>query len=431
MPLESMPATSQPIGCGRFKKAILPRSSCGPLAFTIVLVLLTLPSHAQTFTVLHNFEGVTDGAFPEAGLLMDSKGNLYGTTVGGGNGCAGGCGTVFKLTEKGETVLYRFKGSPDGDSPSGGLLHGADGNLYGVTNAGGPQGCGTVFRVYPDGTETAFSICSNGQGGGQPNGDLAMDAKGNLYGTSLSGGTGNSGFVFKVAPDGADTVLHSFCTRGGSRCADGEEPSGGLVMAATGTLYGTTKIDFGPNGTGSGAVFKVTETGEETTLHIFSFAQGSFPSGGLIQDAIGNLYGTTLFGGTGNCGTGEDFGCGTVYKVDLSGNVTVLYDFCSASGCADGSSPSAGLFLDAHGNLYGTTLTGGTGRCTSQLFPGCGTVFEVSASGIETVLHTFTGTASDGAFPYSRLVMDANGNLYGTASGGGTFGLGIVFEITP
>ena len=402
-------------------------------ALATVLGLLTSPSQAQTFTVLHNFKGGTDGANPEAGLVMDVQGNLYGTTVGGGTGCtsSGGCGTVFNLAGKKEIVLHRFKASPDGANPSGGLIFDAEGNLYGVTSAGGANVAGTLFKVAPNGKETVLSSIA-GTGGGGPNGDLVMDAKGNFYGTAISGGTKNSGVVFKVDANGAGTDLHNFCTRGGNRCTDGEEPSGGLVMDAAGNLYGTTLIDIGPEGTNTGAVFKITQTGKETTLHLFSFAKGNWPNGALILDAAGNLYGTTLFGGTGICqSSGENFGCGTVFKVDASGKETVLYNFCSASSCADGASPSAGLFLDAKGNLYGTTLSGGTGPCTGEFSSGCGTVFELSASGTETVLHNFTGVAPDGAFPHSRLIMDANGNLYGTASAGGKFGNGVVFKITP
>jgi uncharacterized repeat protein (TIGR03803 family) len=429
MTFESIPATARPVA-GR----VMLRSSRSP-ALAIVLGLLTLPSHAQTYAVLHDFRGRTDGANPEAGLVMDAKGNLYSTTVSGGTGCSssGGCGTVFKLAGRKETVLYKFNGSPDGANPSGGLILDAAGNLYGVTNVGGAYDGGSVFKVDPGDAETVlYSFGPNEGAGGEPSGSLVMDANGNFFGTAISGGTGNSGIAFKVAPDGTETVLHSFCTRGGSGCTDGEEPSGGLVMDAAGNLYGTTEIDFG-QGTGSGAVFKVTQGGEETTLHIFSYSKGAYPTGGLIMDAADNLYGTTLFGGTGTCqSSGHHYsGCGTVFKVDASGKETVLYNFCSTSDCTDGSMPSAGLFMDTKGNLYGTTLSGGTGVCTGQFFSGCGTVFELSASGTETVLHTFTGVVPDGAFPYSRLIMDANGNLYGTASAGGKFGNGIVFEITP
>ncbi len=431
--MKNVSTTLPVVGSAHLTKWIQPKF--GTCALAIVLALLTPPSQAQTFTVLHNFKGGTDGAYPEAGLVMDAQGNLYGTTVAGGTGCtsSGGCGTVFKLAGNKETVLYRFKGSPDGANPSGGLILDTEGNLYGVTNLGGANDAGTLFKVAPSGTETVLSSM-DGTGGGEPNGDLAMDANGNFYGTAISGGTGNSGVVFKVDANGTGTDLHSFCTRGGNRCTDGEEPSGGLVMDTAGNLYGTTEIDFGPKGTGAGAVFKVTQGGEETTVHIFSYAKGASPTGGLILDAAGNLYGATIFGGTGTCQSSGHyyFGCGTVFKVDPTGQETVLYSFCSTADCPDGSMPSAGLFMDAKGNLYGTTLSGGTGNnCTGQLFSGCGTVFELSADGTETVLHTFTGVAPDGALPYSRLIMDAKGNLYGTASSGGKFGNGMVFEISP
>jgi uncharacterized repeat protein (TIGR03803 family) len=438
-PLAMTTETKPVAGCGHFKKAIVQRSGGWALGLASVFGLLTFPlSQAQTFTVLHNFRGGSDGVYPEAGLVMDAKGNLYGTTYAGGTaGCQSGertCGTVFKLAGRNETVLHRFKGAPDGANPSGSLILDAEGNLYGVTSGGGAVGCGTVFKVDPGGSETVlYSFCSNGgTDGEEPSGNLVMDAGGNLYGTTRMGGSGGSGTVFKVDLGGTETVLHSFCSRGGSRCTDGEDPSGGLVMDAAGNLYGTTEVDLGPKGTGAGAVFKVTQTGKETTLHLFSFAKGDAPTGGLIMDAAGNLYGTTVFGGTGICQPSgqNNFGCGTVFKVDASGKETVLYNFCSASGRTDGASPSAGLFMDAKGNLYGTTLSGGTDTCTGDLFPGCGTVFELAGEK-QRVLHSFTGVAPDGAFPYSTLIADANGNLYGTASGGGKFGNGVVFEITP
>jgi uncharacterized repeat protein (TIGR03803 family) len=427
----SAPATHFAI-CMHCKKAIIRRSGSSVLAFAMALVLLTSASSpAQTFTILYNFKGGTDGIGPMAGLVMDAAGNFYGTTEFGG---INDNGTVFKLTRKEESILYRFTGSPDGANPSGGLIFDAEGNLYGVTSEGGKVNCGTVFKLAPSGTETVLhSFCSNGEtDGARPSGNLIMDAKGNLYGTTLVGGSEGSGTVFKVDLSGAETVLYNFCTKGGSQCTDGEEPQGGLVMDAAGNLYGTTAINLGPKLTGTGGVFKLTPTGKDTTLHRFSFAKGVSPNGGLIFDTAGSLYGTTLLGGSNICQLpGQNNGCGTVFKVDATGKETVLYDFCSASGCADGSAPGAGLFMDAQGNLYGTTLSGGTGTCTGQLFPGCGTVFELSANGTENVLHTFTGIESDGAYPYSILIMDAKGNLYGTTSAGGKFGNGIVFEITP
>jgi uncharacterized repeat protein (TIGR03803 family) len=429
----STPVTTKPVaGCGHFKKAVMRRSGSWVLALASVLGFLAFPAaQAQTFTVLYGFKNGSDGAAPKAALIRDATGNLYGTTSAGG---LKGNGTVFRVTGKKETVLYRFKGTPDGASPSGSLILDSEGNLYGVTSGGGATGCGTVFKVEPGGAETVlYSFCSNGaRDGAEPSGNLVMDAKGNLYGTTRIGGSGGSGTVFKVDPSGTETLLHNFCTRGGSRCTDGEEPSGGMVMDAAGNLYGTTEVDFGPKGTGTGAVFKLTPTGKETTLYLFSFAKGEVPTGGLIRDAAGNLYGTTTYGGKGICQPSgqNNFGCGTVFMVDASGKETVLYNFCSASGCTDGTSPSAGLVMDAKGNLYGTTLSGGTVTCTGQLFPGCGTAFELAGEK-EIVLHSFTGVAPDGVFPYSTLIMDANGNLYGTASAGGKYGNGVVFEITP
>src|ERR1039458_3445322 len=209
MTFESIPATARPVA-GR----VMLRSSRSP-ALAIVLGLLTLPSHAQTYAVLHDFRGGTDGANPEAGLVMDAKGNLYSTTVSGGTGCSssGGCGTVFKLAGRKETVLYKFNGSPDGANPSGGLILDAAGNLYGVTNVGGAYDGGSVFKVDPGDAETVlYSFGPNEGAGGEPSGSLVMDANGNFFGTAISGGTGNSGIAFKVAPDGTETVLHSFCT---------------------------------------------------------------------------------------------------------------------------------------------------------------------------------------------------------------------------
>ena len=173
-------------------------------------------------------------------------------------------------------------------------------------------------------------------------------------------------------------------------------------MDAVGNLYGTTRIDFGPKGTNTGALFKVTQSGKEATLHLFSFAKGSWPNGALIMDTAGNLYGTTFFGGTGICqSSDENFGCGTALKVDPSGEETVLHNFCAVSGCADGASPSAGLFMDRNGNLYGTTLSGGTGPCTGeslQAVEQCSSCLRTAPRPCCTILPV---RHLDGAFPYS------------------------------
>jgi uncharacterized repeat protein (TIGR03803 family) len=423
------------------------------LALTVVIGLAAAPTpraHAQTYTTLYSFcpkAPCKRGFDSDAGLVMDSKGNLYGTTQVGGSDdvCfSEGCGTVFMVVGRKESVLHSFKGAAlDGAIPSyGNLLLDAEGNLYGATvnggdggcEDGGPVGCGTVFKV--TGKKETVLHSFTGEDGRGPIGNLVMDSSGGLYGTTMSGGANDGGTVFQLDAGGTETVLYSFCSK--KDCADGQIPYGGLVMDAKGNLYGTTFAGgTGDCGLGAcGTVFKVTRTGKETVLHSFcsttDCADGAGPVGALIIDSAGNLYGTTINGGTGTgapCLGGSPGGCGTVFKVDTSGAETVLHSFCSAAGCSDGIGAWGGLFMDVNGDLYGTTLYGGTGTCVGS-YGGCGTVFELDTSGTETVLHSFTGVAPDGEYPYSNLIMDANGNLYGTSAAGGKFDGGVVFELT-
>jgi uncharacterized repeat protein (TIGR03803 family) len=397
----------------------------------LVLVLCrgtTTRAQAQTFTVLHTFTDSPDGAVPFAELFRDTAGNLYGTTHGGG--CTiYGCGTVFKLDPVGnETVLYRFGSVPSGLDPQGPYaapVMDTAGNLYGTTRDSGAFGGGTVFRLDTSGNLTVLhSFSPAGADGASPYAGLVLDTAGNLYGTATTSVLAPYGTVFKI--DTADNfmVLHTFTG------ADGAGPAGDLIIAA-GNLYGTT----GGGGSGAcpdlagfvapcGTVFKVDITSGNATV-LYSFKRGSDggnPLAGLLMDGATNLYGTTITGGSGTSGTcsGETGlpGCGTVFKLDASGNETVLYSF---KGGSDGALPYAGLVMDALGNLYGTTSEGGPGACTgrNQVVVGCGIVFKLDPAGNETVLHSFTG-GSDGAFPlYGHLVMDTTGNLYGTASSGG------------
>ncbi len=351
------------------------------LAIALMTLVVATPSvSAQTVSVLYTFTG----AYTTGGLARDSAGNLYGTTEFGGIGA----GTVFKLSlgKNGawtETVLHTFESSDDGGFPEGGLI---------------------------------------------------LDPAGNLYGTTMRGGTSNLGTVYKVTKTGKETVLYSFCP--GANCVDGEFPNGGLVRDADGNLYGTAAL--GGNSAfcaeGCGVVFKITKTGKETVLYNFcsvaNCADGAFPVGGggtfpdewLVRDAAGNLYGTTPTGGE-LAFCGDDRGCGTVFKVDTTGKETVLHSFCSVAKCADGSYPVVGLIQDAAGNLYGTTGDGGK-------HIHYGTVFKVDTSGNETVLYSFPGRAAIGEVYPSALVMDAAGNLYCTTEFGGTFNSGSVFEMT-
>jgi uncharacterized repeat protein (TIGR03803 family) len=400
------------------------------LAFFAVNLLLGA-ALAQRETVLYSFTGSPDGAGPFAGVIFDTKGNLYGTTVYGG---AYGYGSVFKVTPSGEeTVLYSFTGDSDGAYPYAGLVFDKKGNLYGTTYNGGggysycDLGCGTVFKVYPSsGKEVVlhrFCLQSNNcKDGAVPWAGLVFDKEGNLYGTTQAGGSGGggvgSGTVFKVYPSsGREVVFYSFCSQ--SNCTDGAEPEAGLVLDKEGNLYGTT-IEGGANMVGT--VFEVTPSRKETVLYNFcptnGCADGAFPRAGLVFDTKGNLYGTTNYGGA---GTGSN---GTVFEVTPStGSETVLYSFCSQDNCTDGSRPYAGLVFDKKGNLYGTTIAGGANSLD-------GTVFEVTPSGEETVLHSFTG-APDGAYPRAGLVFDGRGNLYGTTYEGGAYNGGTVFKLVP
>jgi uncharacterized repeat protein (TIGR03803 family) len=379
----------------------------GKIAVTFLAFVLATGAatraQAPTFTVLHSFTGSPDGAAPFAGLLRDTAGNLYGTTVGGGSL---GHGTVFKLdTASDESVLYSFTDF-DGAGPFAGLITDAAGNLYGTTRDGGNFGNGIVFKLDTSGKETVLHTfaCADGAG---PYAGLAIDAAGNLYGvTGAALACGVFGTVFKIDTSGNFAVLHYFTG------SDGCCPTGGVIRDGVGNLYGTA----GGGASGYGSVFKLDPSNALTVLHSFTGADGAAPAGGLIMDGSGNLYGTTSAGGSGTCGGQFAVGgCGTVFKLEPSGNETLLYSF---KGGSDGANPAyGGLVMDAAGNLYGTTLEGGPGTCTgrNQVVVGCGTVFKLDPSGNETVVYTFTG-GSDGAFPYAGVVMDAAGNLYGTAS---------------
>jgi len=342
--------------------------------------LAAAPSaEAQTFVqgTMYSFTNSNgDGAGPFAGLVRDPSGNLYGTTTKGGtsSNCPGGCGTVFELVNsygtRSEKVLYSFTGSGgDGGYPDAGLIIDASGNLYGTTSQGGTNDYGTVFQlVYSSSTGTytenvLYSFTQSGGDGAQPLG-LVMDASGNLYGTTTGGGTNDVGTVFELVYSSgtySEKVLHSFTNSGG----DGANPAG------------------------------------------------------LVMDASGNLYGTTTFGGTSLYGTVFEL-------VNSSGTYSekVLYSFTNSGG--DGGYPYAGLLRDLVGNLYGTTQIGGTNDA--------GTVFELvysSGTYTEKVLYSFTNSGGDGAYPDAGLVRDPSGNLYGTTHGGGAYTFGTVFGLTP
>lgn len=410
--------------------------------FAAVLAAILLASaiaSAQTGTVLYSFNGTTDGKTPYGGVVLDSEGNLYGTTFEGGDTCYSlpdSCGVVFKLTPSGtETLVHPFVGSGkpgfhDGDWPWAGLVMDKKGNLYGTTTAGGStagasSNNGTVFKVGPTGKETVLYSFKGYEDGNEPEDNLILDNEGNLYGTTFYGGTGTDcgvpdggcGTVFEVTQAGTETVLYSF---GGG--ADGNFPISGLVRDAEGNLYGTTAYGGLVNASycpvGCGTVFKLSSTGTKTTLYSFTGnADGADPQGSLLLDAQGNLYGATVGGGTFGVGCGA--GCGTAFKVTAAGTETVIHSF---TGGTDGSSPFSGLIRDAKGNFYGTTREGGS--------VGAGTVYKLTPAGKETILYDFAGSGN-GSSPWSGLVMDAEGNLYGTTAYGGAYSYGTVFKVTP
>jgi uncharacterized repeat protein (TIGR03803 family) len=305
-------------------------------------------------TVVYSFAGGTDAANPQAGVVGDAGGNLYGTTYGGG---AFGIGTVFKVDQTGaETVMYSFTGGADGQNPEASLIRDPAGNLYGTTYLSSP-GSGTVFKLDINRNLTVLHSFANGTDGARPTCNLVMDVKGNLYGTTQYGGTPGAGIVFELSPQNGEwveTVLYSFQGR-----PDGVSPLAGLIISK-GALYGTTSQG---GRFGEGTVFKLDTKGE-TVLYSFcslpNCSDGDQPQyGQLARDSAGNLFGTTFGGGAESIGT--------VYKVNTSGVETVLWSF---TGGLDGQYPFQGLVLDGAGNLYGTAKGGGA--------DGDGTVFKLT-----------------------------------------------------
>jgi|SRR5579871_99986 len=330
-----------------------------------------------------------------------------------------------------ENILYAFSGKMDGGGPSATLVADMAGNVYGTTTSGGEHRRGTVFEVSSSGTETVLYSFQGHKhkDGAYPWGPLTMDAAGNLYGTTTGGGklctanNGGCGTVFKLSPTGTETVLHAFT--GGT---DGAVSFSGLAIDKAGNLYGTTYSGGGTGcgGDGCGTVFKVRSDGKETVLHAFvGGSDGANPISEPFRDTSGDLYGVTSYGGENGEGCPDD-GCGTIFKVTSAGSETVLYAFAGES---DGATPQVALIADKDGNLYGTTNGGGATDC------GCGTVFKFGIDGAKTTLYSFGG-GNDGDSPYGSLILDKNGNLYGTTYGGagtGCFGqgCGTVFQLAP
>jgi uncharacterized repeat protein (TIGR03803 family) len=374
----------------------------GPvLAGTLAFSLFPCGAMAVTFKMLYKFTGGTDGGNPQSGLVLDKKGNLYGTALYGG---ANKKGVVFRVAPNGtEKVLYSFGShGDDGANPAGALQGKKSGVFYGTTMIGGQNNTGTVFQISRKGAESVLYQFAGGNDGDEPQ-------AGGLTGTTLLGGTNGLGTAYEIA-DGHETFLHSF----GSG-SDGAYPYAALIADKAGNLYGTAS-SLGLHR--QGVVFELTPGGAETILYSFcaaaNCADGAAPRCALQFDSSGNLYGTTGGGGANNEGT--------VFKLSPRGTETVLYSFCTAANCTDGAVPFAGVIGDPATGLYGTTYYGGMNNA--------GTVFSLAPDGMETVLHAFD--ESDGYEPSASLVMDKKGNLYGTTSGGGGQETeGNVFEISP
>ncbi len=395
-----------------------------------LLTMAAVPAPSQTFTSLHSFDN-HDGSQPY-GPLIQSGGIFYGTTRAGGrhNG-----GTVFTITSGGAlTTIYDFCSQgghkcTDGAAPQAGLILGPDGGLYGTTLGGGTGGgFGTVFQITSSGVLTTLHSFQ-GSDGADPL-SLVLGTDGNFYGTTSLGGMGGHicfknrktalkcGTAFKITPSGTLTTLYSFCSR--NDCPDGAEPGAGLVEGSDGNFYGTTGGGGDnqlPTCGGCGTVFRITGDGVLTTLHKFHSKDGYDPQAALVQATDGNFYGTTLWGGTGV------HPVGTAFKMTADGVLTTIYTFCSQGGnyCTDGYFPAAPLIQATDGNLYG--VTGALGA---------GTIFQLTTSGMLTTLYTFCSQSNctDGQQPLAGLVQAGDGTFYGTTYGGGLMGYGTVFSLS-
>ena len=409
-------------------------SRVGDFVATVSILLLIAvglfgSTQAQTYTIIHTFDGCAGGYEPMATLILDGAGKLYGTTAFGGSGCSHqGRGLAFRLQHAGngwvEMPIHTFMGGPgDGYEPFnyGGLTIGGDGTLYGTTNAGGEYNLGTVFRLQPTPTTCQTTLCpwlttllysfnNSGPGGYDLYGNVVFDSAGNLYGTTVVQNGVASGTAFKLAnSDGSWTEENVYQFGGGVYSL------GGLTFDPAGNLYGVT---YNGGEYGSGTVFELTPSGSGwafNTLYTFTAgSDGSYPIGAPVLDQAGNIYGTTSGDGS----------AGTVYELSPSGSgrtFQLLYGFQGHGG------PESSVTLDANGNLYGTTTEDGAF--------GQGMVFKLTHNGdgwAFTDLHDFlSGQNGDGSNPLGGVTLDSSGNLYGTTSAGGTYGAGIAWEITP
>jgi uncharacterized repeat protein (TIGR03803 family) len=425
------------------------------LALAICAVAAPL-SHAVVSAKEYHFRGTPDGSEPDGTLLSDGAGNFYGTTSSGGLTSCGFsapfCGTVFKVSVGSngtltETVIYKFQGINDGASPAGALMFDHAGNLYGTTITGGNpavcngEGCGTVYKLSPNTngtwTETVLARFLGSTDVAQPALGVVMDSAGNLYGASQGGCIEEcNGTIFKLAPSSngtwTESILYTF--QGGE---DGGSPAA-IVLDGAGNIFGTTLSGGATLNCSCGTVFELSPphsgtTWEKTVLYSFNDGLGGgSPSSGVIFDSAGNLYGTTYDGGSFAC---PQSGCGVVYRLEPESGgwkFGVVYTFNGVNG-SRGAQPSGGLTMDSAGNLYGTTSGGGNLTCNNG--NGCGTVFELArqTGNNFTFSKVFQFSGTSGSFPNTGVIVDASGNLYGSTFTGGNAkcNCGVIFDITP
>jgi uncharacterized repeat protein (TIGR03803 family) len=412
-------------------------------AVIALCLAMSVASFAQTFNTLFTFDG-TNGYKPVT-LIQNTQGKLVGNSADGGRYMEGtvlhGAGTVFTLTLSGnEGILYNFCSISlclDGADPGAPLVQAPNGNYYGTTAFGGAGttcsltdgvkilhgGCGTIYQISPSGTLTTLYtfVCSQTgscPGGWDPTGPLVLGHDGNFYGATYYGGSGSCGAlngcgtIFKVTPTGQFTTLYNFCTV--QPCNDGGIPFFGVVVGTNGYLYGVSEPEAAH---ANGTFFVITPAGQFRILHEFTKAEGTDPIS-LIAGNDGNFYGTTAYGGPA--------GGGTVFKFTPSGKLSVLYNFCSPANCADGNEPISPLIQGSDGNFYGTTILGGANSNTTCGFGsvrGCGTLYQVTPSGQFAVLHNFCSEANCADGIGGGEVMQAtNGMFYGTSTYGGLAG---------
>lgn len=403
-----------------------------PTLTAIVTVVTMLVAHAfaaSNTKVLYSFLGETDGEYLDTDLVLDSAGNLYGTSVQGG---AFGAGTVFQVTPSGvHTVLYSFTGGADGGEPYKGVTLDAQGNIYGTAGVGGlyvgpcsDTGCGVVFKLTNSGgtwTQTVIHNFTGGTDGWGPGAGVTIDSHGVVYGMTPVGGEFNAGVIYQLTSDATgnwtERIIHPFT--GGTDGIGGF--AGRLLPDGAGGFYGACTAG---GAHGNGVVFQISPKANGSwrlkTLYAFQGApDAGFPYGGLLLDKSGNLYGTSYYAGANDLGA--------VYKLTNTNGVwseSVIYSFQPGT---DGNSPISNLVSDSKGNFYGTTSAGGSAGCD------CGTIFKLTpnsnGSWNEKVVHSFTGPP-DGAFVYNGMVADSAGNFYGATVHGGTSNEGAIYKFT-